>query len=119
MDRIDWTCHRPQAAARRRSRGPDGGDGLRGRGNGTEVYFLSQRGASDQADADLSSLENAADLAGGVPPEAEDDVVSILYDGKRASAMQQSQPLAESLLEHISADRRLESRGVKQAGSWY
>jgi N-acetylmuramoyl-L-alanine amidase len=88
----------------------------RGRGNGTEVYFLSQRGASDQADADLASLENAADLVGGVPPEAEDDLVSILYDVKRASAMQQSQLLAESLLEHVSADRRLESRGVKQAG---
>jgi N-acetylmuramoyl-L-alanine amidase len=88
----------------------------RGRGNGTEVYFLSQRGASDQADADLVSLENAADLVGGVPPEAEDDLVSILYDVKRASAMQQSQLLAEALLEHVSADRRLESRGVKQAG---
>jgi N-acetylmuramoyl-L-alanine amidase len=88
----------------------------RGRGNGTEVYFLSQRGASDQADADMASFENAADLVGGVPPEAEDDLVSILYDVKRASAMQQSQLLAEALLEHISADRRLESRGVKQAG---
>jgi N-acetylmuramoyl-L-alanine amidase len=87
----------------------------RGRGNGTEVYFLSQRGASDQADADMASFENAADLVGGVPPEAEDDLVSILYDVKRASAMQQSQLLAEALLEHISADRRLESRGVKQA----
>jgi N-acetylmuramoyl-L-alanine amidase len=88
----------------------------RGRGNGTEVFFLSQRGASDQADADLASLENAADLVGGVPSQAEDDLVSILYDVKRASAMQQSQLLAESLLEHVSADRRLESRGVKQAG---
>src|SRR5947199_286767 len=83
----------------------------RGHGNGTEVYFLSQRGASDQADTDLASLENAADLVGGVPPEAEDDLVNILYDVKRASAMQQSQLLAEALLEHVSADRRLESRG--------
>ena len=88
----------------------------RGRGNGTEVYFLSQRGAIDQADADFASVENAADLVGGVPPESEDDLVSILYDVKRASAMQQSQLLAEALLEHIAADRRLESRGVKQAG---
>jgi N-acetylmuramoyl-L-alanine amidase len=88
----------------------------RGRGSGSEVYFLSQRGASDQADADLADLENAADLVGGVPAEAEDDLVNILYDVKRSSAMQQSQLLAESLLEHISADRRLESRGVKQAG---
>lgn len=88
----------------------------RGRGNGTEVYFLSQRGASDQADEDMANLENAADLVGGVPPEAEDDLVNILYDVMRSSAMQQSQLLAETLLERISADRRLESRGVKQAG---
>ena len=88
----------------------------RGRGSGSEVYFLSQRGASDQADEDLANLENAADLVGGVPPDTEGDLVNILYDVKRSSAMQQSQLLAEVLLEHMSADRRLESRGVKQAG---
>lgn len=88
----------------------------RGAGRGTEVYFLSLRGAGDQADADLADLENAADLVGGVPPQAEDDVVNILYDVKRTSALEQSQLLAETLLDHVAADRRLESRGVKQAG---
>ena len=88
----------------------------RGSGSGTEVYFLSLRGASDQADADLADIENAADLVGGVPPQAEDELVNILYDVKRSSALQQSQLLAETLLDHIAADRRLESRGVKQAG---
>ena len=88
----------------------------RGRGSGTEVYFLSLRGAADQADADFADLENAADLVGGVPSQAEDDLVNILYDVKRSSALQQSQLLAETLLDHVAADRRLESRGVKQAG---
>jgi N-acetylmuramoyl-L-alanine amidase len=88
----------------------------RGSGSGTEVYFLSLRGASDQADADLADVENAADLVGGVPAQAEDDLVNILYDVKRTSALQQSQLLADQLLDHIAADRRLESRGVKQAG---
>ncbi len=88
----------------------------RGSGSGSEVYFLSLRGASDQADADLADRENAADLVGGVPAQAEDDLVNILYDVKRASALQQSQLLAESLLDHIASSRRLESRGVKQAG---
>lgn len=88
----------------------------RGRGSGSEVYFLSLKGASDQADADLADLENAADLVGGVPPQAENELVSILYDVKRSSALQQSQLLAETLLDHIAADRKLESRGVKQAG---
>jgi len=87
----------------------------RGAGHGSEVYFLSLKGASDQADADLADTENAADLVGGVP-QSSDDLVSILYDVKRNSALQQSQLLAESLLDHLAADRRLESRGVKQAG---
>jgi N-acetylmuramoyl-L-alanine amidase len=88
----------------------------RNTGRGTEVYFLSLRGASDQADADLADLENAADLVGGVPPRSEDDLVSILYDVKRTAALEQSQLLAETLLDHLATDRRLESRGVKQAG---
>jgi len=88
----------------------------RGSGNGTEVYFLSLRGAGDQADKDLADLENAADLVGGVPAQTENELVNILYDVKRTSALQQSQLLAESVLDHIAADRQLESRGVKQAG---
>ena len=88
----------------------------RGRGSGTEVYFLSLKGASDQADADLADLENAADMVGGVPPQAEDDVVSVLYDVKRNVALERSQLLAETLLDHLAADRRVESRGIKQAG---
>jgi N-acetylmuramoyl-L-alanine amidase len=88
----------------------------RNTGKGTEIYFLSLRGASDQADSDLADLENAADLVGGVPPRSEDGLVSILYDVKRTSALEQSQLLAETLLDHVAADRRLESRGVKQAG---
>lgn len=88
----------------------------RGAGRGTEVYFLSLRGASDQADADLADRENAADLVGGVPAQAGDGLVNILYDVKRASALEQSQLLAETLLDHVADDRRLEARGIKQAG---
>ncbi len=88
----------------------------RGSGSGTEVYFLSMKGANDQADADLADLENAADMIGGVPTQAEDDVVNILYDVKRSDALQRSQLLAESVLEHLGAERKLEVRGVKQAG---
>ena len=88
----------------------------RGSGSGTEVFFLSLRGASDQADADMADMENAADLVGGVPPRTGDELVNILYDVKRSSALQQSQLLAETVLDHVATDRRLESRGVKQAG---
>jgi N-acetylmuramoyl-L-alanine amidase len=88
----------------------------RGNGSGTEVYFLSLKGASDQADKDLADVENAADLVGGVPSQAEDDVIGVLYNVKRNSALERSQLLAETLLDHVAADRRVESRGIKQAG---
>jgi N-acetylmuramoyl-L-alanine amidase len=88
----------------------------RGSGSGTEVFFLSLRGATDQATDDLADMENAADLVGGVPAQAEDDLVSLLYDVKRSSVLQQSQLLATTLLDHVTRDRRLGERGVKQAG---
>ena len=88
----------------------------RGSGSGTEVFFLSLGGATDQASKDLADLENAADMVGGVPEQAEDDLVSMLYDVKREGVMKQSQLLAETLLDHLTQDRRLELRGLKQAG---
>ena len=88
----------------------------RGSGSGTEVYFLSLKGANDQADKDLADIENAADLVGGVSAQAQDDVVGVLYDVKRNAALERSQFLAETLVDHIASDRRVESRGIKQAG---
>lgn len=88
----------------------------RGSGSGTEVFFLSIKGATDQADADLADMENAADLVGGVPSQAQDDIVNVLYDVKRNAALQRSQLLAETLLDHVAAERQVESRGIKQAG---
>jgi len=88
----------------------------RGSGSGTEVYFLSLKGATDQADNDLADIENAADRIGGLAPQAQDDVVSVLYDVKRNSMLERSQLLAETLLDHVAMDRRVESRGIKQAG---
>lgn len=86
----------------------------RGKGNGTEVYFLSLRGASEQAVADLADFENAADKLGGVPYQADNELVSILYDVKRSSALKQSEVLAEALLEHVTLQTNLKQRGVKQ-----
>ena len=88
----------------------------RGSGSGTEVYFLSLKGATDQADQDLADIENAADKVGGVGPQADDEVVNVLYDVKRNSMLERSQMLAETLLDHVATDRRVEARGIKQAG---
>jgi N-acetylmuramoyl-L-alanine amidase len=88
----------------------------RGRGSGSEVYFLSLKGATDQADQDLADVENAADRLGGVSPQAQDDVVGVLYGVKRNAMLERSQLLAEELLDHIAVNQRADSRGVKQAG---
>jgi len=88
----------------------------RGSGSGTEVFFLSLKGATDQADQDLADIENAADKVGGVAAQAQDEVVSVLYDVKRNSMLERSQLLAETLLDHVASDRRVEARGIKQAG---
>ena len=88
----------------------------RGHGSGTEVYFLSLKGASDQADKDLADIENAADMVGGVAPQAEDDMVNVLYEVRRSSMLERSQLLAETLLDHMAADRHVDARGIKQAG---
>jgi N-acetylmuramoyl-L-alanine amidase len=50
------------------------------------------------------------------PSQAEDDVVNVLYEVRRNAVLERSQLLAETLLDHMAEDRRVESRGIKQAG---
>lgn len=83
---------------------------------GTEVYFLSLSGATDEAAHELANLENAADLVGGVAPEADDDLSSILFDMQQTDVLQRSSLLAESVVEALRTDQDLLTRGVKQAG---
>lgn len=83
---------------------------------GTEVYFLSLRGASDEAASEVAMRENAADHVGGVPAESQGEIEDILVDLMRASALERSSELAVTVIEHLRADGDLELRGVKQAG---
>ena len=83
---------------------------------GTEVYFLSLTGATDEASRSLAEAENAADMVGGVPPEAGDDLLGILFDLKQNDTIRRSSELAEALLDGLRAEDRLSTRGVKQAG---
>jgi N-acetylmuramoyl-L-alanine amidase len=83
---------------------------------GTEVFFLSLTGATDQAARELAEMENAADLVGGVPLEAEEDIVSILTDLKQSNAIARSSELAEEIIDSLGRHRSLVARGVKQAG---
>ena len=90
----------------------------RSTGSGTEVYFLSLSTASDEASKALADAENAADIVSAGPETGttDDDLVGILFDLKQTEAMHQSSVLAEAILGEIESGRRLESRGVRQAG---
>jgi N-acetylmuramoyl-L-alanine amidase len=83
---------------------------------GTEVYFLSLTGATDEAARAVAEAENAADMIGGVPPETGNDLLSILFDLRQNDTVRRSSELAEHLIDALEADTRLETRGVKQAG---
>jgi N-acetylmuramoyl-L-alanine amidase len=83
---------------------------------GTEVYFLSLTGATDEASRSFAEAENAADLIGGVPPETGDDLLGILFDLKQNDTVRRSSELAENLVDALRDEDRLSTRGVKQAG---
>lgn len=83
---------------------------------GTEVYFLSLTGATDEASRSLAESENAADLVGGVPPDTGDELLSILFDLRQNDTIRRSSESAEFLVDAIGQDSRLVTRGVKQAG---
>jgi N-acetylmuramoyl-L-alanine amidase len=83
--------------------------------NGTEVFFLSPRGASDQKARELADRENAADLVGGVSPDADRDVLSILVDLKALDSIEKSADLAEMISAELGRCN-LGECSVKQAG---
>ncbi len=84
--------------------------------NGTEVYFLSLTGATDEASRSLAEAENAADLVGGVRPDSGDDLLSILFDLRQNETVRKSSEVAEYIVDALGEDTRLATRGVRQAG---
>ena len=83
---------------------------------GTEVYFLSLTGATDEASRSVAEAENAADLIGGVPPDTGGDLLSILFDLRQNDTIRRSSEMAEQMIDALGRDSRLQTRGVKQAG---
>ncbi len=83
---------------------------------GMEVYFLSLQGATDREAQELADKENAADLVGLAPDDAQDDsVLSILMDLRMARVLDQSSQLAEAILGATRRCDFLGARRVKQA----
>jgi len=83
--------------------------------SGTEVFFLSLSGATDEAARKLAEKENAADMVAGVAPES-DDLTHIIFDMMQKESMLRSSYLAEAMHDNLLRHRKLSSRGVKQAG---
>ncbi len=83
---------------------------------GTEVYFLSLTGATDEASRSLAESENAADLIGGGAPAGGEDILGILFDLRQNDTVRRSSELAENLVDALRDEDRLSTRGVKQAG---
>ena len=86
---------------------------------GTEVFFVSLRGAEDRATRELVHAENSADLVGGVPPfdeETQDALARTLVDLRQNDSVERSQRLATLITDNITGTRGMRTRRVQQAG---
>ncbi len=86
---------------------------------GTEVFFVSLKGATLRAVRELVQAENSADLVGGLPPadrETQDDLTKMLVDLRQSDSVERSQQLALALTDRVGEVRGVRTRPVKQAG---
>jgi N-acetylmuramoyl-L-alanine amidase len=81
---------------------------------GTEVFFLSLKGASDAAAREVAARENEVDEKMGVVPE--DPVTAIVNDMIQTDVLLKSEHLAEECLRALLSLGTVYERGVKQAG---
>ncbi len=86
------------------------------RAHGAEIYFLSPRGATDQAAAELANRENAAHMVGmGATDQVDDTMMSILMDLQSSGILRRSGQFAELTLEHLGGVSSMDTRFIKQA----
>ena len=92
-------------------------DSIRDRSiDGSSVYILSQRGATDEASRWLAERENASDLIGGVSLDDKDDVLaSVLLDLSQSASLNASQVAAERVLHQLSQAGEVRKHEVQQA----
>lgn len=83
---------------------------------GTEVYFLSPHGATDELARATAQRENEADLVGGLAASQGDEVGAILLDLAQTASVERSSALAETALDQLATSSDVTTRGVKQAG---
>jgi N-acetylmuramoyl-L-alanine amidase len=92
-------------------------DSIRDRSvDGSSVYILSQRGATDEASRWLAERENASDLIGGVSLEDKGDVLaSVLLDLSQSASLNASQTAAEHVLRQLNQVGEVRKPQVQQA----
>jgi N-acetylmuramoyl-L-alanine amidase len=84
--------------------------------DGSSVYILSQRGATDEASRWLAERENASDLIGGVSLDDKDDVLaSVLLDLSQSASLNASQAAAERVLHQLTQAGEVRKHEVLQA----
>ncbi|MDE2305924.1 MAG: N-acetylmuramoyl-L-alanine amidase, partial [Gammaproteobacteria bacterium] len=84
--------------------------------DGSSVYILSQRGASDEAARWLAERENESDLIGGVSLENKDQVLaSVLLDLSQSAAMSASEQAARRVLAALDRIGTVHEDRVQQA----
>jgi len=92
-------------------------DSIRDRSiDGSSVYILSPRGATDEASRWLAERENASDLIGGVSLDDKDDVLaSVLLDLSQSASLNASQVAAERVLHQLTQAGEVRKHEVQQA----
>jgi N-acetylmuramoyl-L-alanine amidase len=92
-------------------------DSIRDRSvDGSSVYILSQRGATDEASRWLAERENASDLIGGVSLDDKGDVLaSVLLDLSQSASLSASQAAAEHVLRQLNQVGEIRKPLVQQA----
>jgi N-acetylmuramoyl-L-alanine amidase len=85
--------------------------------DGSSVYILSQRGATNEAARWLAERENAADLIGGVSLEDKGDLLaSVLLDLSQTASLTASETAAEHVLHQLNLVGEVRKPLVQQAG---
>ncbi len=85
------------------------------RPRGSEVYFLSLEGATDENAERVAERENLFLEMGEQSDEFSSDLKSILFDIERTDKLHRSSILAQEVASCIRGSKQLPFRGVKQA----
>jgi N-acetylmuramoyl-L-alanine amidase len=85
--------------------------------DGSSVYILSERGATNEASRWLAERENASDLIGGVSLDDKDGVLaSVLLDLSQSASINASQVAAERVLHGLTQAGEVRKHEVQRAG---